>query len=256
MITRNQRYTKYKELTSREKSEDIGKVVQEELPIPFKRDNSTHPYDFVLSSNMISVGVDVGRLGCMVVVGQPKTTAEYIQATSRVGRENPGLVIATYNQAKSRDRSHYETFTQYHASFYKYVEATSITPFADRARDRALQTMYVILCRYTVPGLFRDKDAINYSRNMPGVNAVREYIYDYVNKVDHDELDNVKREISDIEEEWENRCAHQEKFVYRRGKYTKESECLFDADYEEDSRFRVLNTMRSVETNVLVTTKE
>lgn len=256
MITKNQRYTKYKELTSREKSEDIGKVVQEELPIPFRRDNSTHPYDFVLSSNMISVGVDVGRLGCMVVVGQPKTTAEYIQATSRVGRENPGLVIATYNQAKSRDRSHYETFTQYHASFYKFVEATSITPFADRARDRALQTMYVILCRYTVPGLFKDKDAINYSRNMQGLDAVRDYIFDYVKRVDPDELENVKREISDIEEEWENRCAHQEKFVYKRGKYTKESECLFDADYEEDSRFRVLNTMRSVETNVLVTTKE
>lgn len=256
MTVKNQRYTKYKELTSREKSEDIGKVVQEELPIPFKRDNSTHPYDFVLSSNMISVGVDVGRLGCMVVVGQPKTTAEYIQATSRVGRENPGLVIATYNQAKSRDRSHYETFTQYHASFYKFVEATSITPFADRARDRALQTMYVILCRYTVPGLFKDKDAINYSRSMPGVSAVRDYIFDYVKRVDPDELDNVKREIDDIEEEWENRCAHQEKFVYKRGKFTKESECLFDADYEEDSRFRVLNTMRSVETSVLVTTKE
>lgn len=256
MITQNQRYTKYKELTSREKSEDIGKVVQEELQIPFRRDNSTHPYDFVLSSNMISVGVDVGRLGCMVVVGQPKTTAEYIQATSRVGRENPGLVIATYNQAKSRDRSHYETFTQYHASFYKYVEATSITPFADRARDRALQTMYVILCRYTVPGLFKDKDAINYTRNMQGLDAVRDYIFNYVKRVDPDELENVKREISDIEEEWENRCAHQEKFVYKRGKYTKESECLFDADYEEDSRFRVLNTMRSVETNVLVTIKE
>ena len=256
MKVRNQRYTKYKELTSREKSEDIGKVVQEELPIPFKRDNSTQPYDFVLSSNMISVGVDVGRLGCMVVVGQPKTTAEYIQATSRVGRENPGLVIATYNQAKSRDRSHYETFSQYHASFYKYVEATSITPFADRARDRALQTMYVILCRYTVPELFGDKDAINYSSKLPGVAAVRKYIFDYVEKVDPDELENVKREIYDIEEEWENRCAHQERFVYKRGKYTKESECLFDADYDEDSRFRVLNTMRSVETNVLVTTKE
>lgn len=256
MRTRNQRYTKYKELTSREKSEDIGRVVQEELPIPFKKDNSTQPYDFVLSSNMISVGVDVGRLGCMVVVGQPKTTAEYIQATSRVGRENPGLVIATYNQAKSRDRSHYETFSQYHASFYKYVEATSITPFADRARDRALQTMYVILCRYTVPQLYGDKDAINYSSSLPGVDAVRKYIFDYVKRVDPDELENVKREINDIEEEWENRCAHQEKFVYKRGRFTKESECLFDADYDEDSRFRVLNTMRSVETNVLVTTKE
>lgn len=256
MKVRNQRYTKYKELTSREKSEDIGKVVQEELPIPYRRDNSTQPYDFVLSSNMISVGVDVGRLGCMVVVGQPKTTAEYIQATSRVGRENPGLVIATYNQAKSRDRSHYETFSQYHASFYKYVEATSITPFADRARDRALQTLYVILCRYTVPELFGDKDAINFSSRLPGVDAVRKYIFDYVNRVDPDELENVKREIYDIEEEWEDRCAHQERFVYKRGRFTKESECLFDADYEEDSRFRVLNTMRSVETNVLVTTKE
>lgn len=256
MKVRNQRYTKYKELTSREKSEDIGRVVQEELPIPFKKDNSTQPYDFVLSSNMISVGVDVGRLGCMIVVGQPKTTAEYIQATSRVGRENPGLVITTYNQAKSRDRSHYETFSQYHASFYKYVEATSITPFADRARDRALQTLYVILCRYMVPQLFRDKDAINYSRKLPGVEAVREYIYEYVMRVDPDELKNVKCEIEEIEEEWENRCAHQEKFVYRRSKYTKNSECLFDADYEEESRFRVLNTMRSVETNVLVTTKE
>lgn len=256
MNIRNQRYTKYKELTSREKSEDIGRVVQEELPIPFKRDNSTHPYDFILSSNMISVGVDVGRLGSMVVVGQPKTTAEYIQATSRVGRETPGLVITTYNQAKSRDRSHYETFTQYHASFYKYVEATSITPFADRARDRALQTMYVILCRYTVPGLFSDKEAINYSRDLSGLDKVRKYIFEYVEKVDPDELDNVKREICDIEEEWENRCAHQSKFVYKKSKYTKESECLFDPDYEEDSRFRVLNTMRSVETSVLVTTKE
>ncbi|WP_031548891.1 helicase-related protein [Oribacterium sp. FC2011] len=252
----NQRYTKYKELTSREKSEDIGKVVQEELPIPFKRDKSTHPYEFVLSSNMISVGVDVGRLGCMVVVGQPKTTSEYIQATSRVGRENPGLVITTYNQARSRDRSHYETFYQYHASFYKYVEATSITPFSDRARDRALQTLYVILCRYTVPELFGNNDAINYSRNLPGVEKVRKYIFDYVGIVDPDELENVKYEISEIEEEWECRRSHQDKFVYRPGKYIKNNESLFDADYEEDSRFRVLNTMRSVETNVLVTTKE
>ena len=256
MQLKNQRYTKYKELTSREKSEDIGKVVQEELPIPYKKDGSTYPYDFVLSSNMISVGVDVGRLGSMVVVGQPKTTAEYIQATSRVGRENPGLVIATYNQAKSRDRSHYEQFGQYHASFYKHVEATSITPFADRARDRALQTLYVILCRYMIPSLFSDKDAVNYRSDMPELKEVRKYIYDYVLTVDPDELDNVKRELLQIEEEWEERCAHKEKFQYKRSKFISEDECLFDADFEEDSRFRVLNTMRSVETTITVKTKE
>ena len=173
------RYDHYKELTSREKSEDIGKVIQEELTKPFKRDGSTYPYDFVLASNMISVGVDVGRLGSMVVVGQPFSTAEYIQATSRVGRSTPGIVLTTYNQSKSRDRSHYEQFSQYHSSFYKYVEATSITPFADRARDRALQTLYVILCRYYVPRLFRDKDAVNYSKDLPELRQIREYIFNY-----------------------------------------------------------------------------
>ena len=256
MKTRNQRYTKYKELTSREKSQDIGKVIQEELPIKYSKDGSTYPYDFVLSSNMISVGVDVGRLGTMVVVGQPKTTAEYIQATSRVGRENPGLVIATYNQAKSRDRSHYEQFSQYHASFYKYVEATSITPFADRARDRALQTLYVILCRYMIPSLFGDKDAINFRRDMPELKAVRDYIFEYVKRVDPDELTSVKHEIEEIEEEWDGRRKHKEKFRYRKTKYVSSDNALFDADYEEDSRFRVLNTMRSVENSVLVKIKE
>ena len=109
---------------------------------------------------MISVGVDVGRLGAMIVVGQPKTTSEYIQATSRVGRETPGLVITTYNQSKSRDRSHYEDFTQYHSGFYKYVEATSVTPFSDRARDRTMQALYVILCRNLINDLKGDKAAV------------------------------------------------------------------------------------------------
>ena len=95
------------ELTSRIPSEQIGASLHE-LESKYRKDNTTNPYDFLLASNMISVGVDVGRLGTMVVVGQPKTTSEYIQATSRVGRETPGLVLTTYNQAKSRDRSHYE----------------------------------------------------------------------------------------------------------------------------------------------------
>lgn len=250
------RYDHYKELTSREKSEDIGRVIQQELPVKFTKDGSTYPYDFVLASNMISVGVDVGRLGSMVVVGQPKATAEYIQATSRVGRENPGIVLTTYNQAKSRDRSHYEQFCQYHASFYKYVEATSITPFADRARDRALQTLYIILCRYYVPELFSEKSAVKYTRNIPELKNIRRYIFDYVEIVDPDELDNVKREISDIEYEWEEKASRREKLQYRHSKYVRKDESLFAPDYEEDNRFRVLNSMRSVETTVEVKVRE
>ncbi len=250
------RYDRYKELTSREKSEEIGKIIQNELPKRYTSDGSEAPYDVLLASNMISVGVDVGRLGTMVVVGQPKTTSEYIQATSRVGRENPGLVIATYNQAKSRDRSHYEQFHQYHSSFYKFVEATSVTPFADRARDRALQTLYVILCRYTIPCLRKDTDAINFNRDLDGLNWVRNYILDYVSVVDPDELENVRKEIEEIEEVWADKTYRRDKLRYRNSKYTRKEDSLFDDDYDEKSRFRVLNTMRSVETTVNVIVKE
>ena len=93
---------------------------------------------------MISVGVDVQRLGLMVVAGQPKTTAEYIQATSRVGRAAPGLVCTVFNWARPRDLSHYERFEHYHATFYQQVEALSVTPFAPRALDRGLTGVLVV----------------------------------------------------------------------------------------------------------------
>ena len=94
--------------------------------------------DIVLATNMLSVGVDVDRLGLMIANGQPKNTAEYIQATSRVGRKHPGVVCTVFAWARPRDFSHYETFEHYHATFYKQVEAQSVTPFSKRALDRGL----------------------------------------------------------------------------------------------------------------------
>jgi hypothetical protein len=96
---------------------------------------------------MLSVGVDVKRLGLMVVNGQPKNTAEYIQATSRVGRFFPGLVCTVLTWSRPRDLSHYETFEHYHATFYKHVEAQSVTPFAPRALDRGLTGTMVSVLR-------------------------------------------------------------------------------------------------------------
>jgi hypothetical protein len=105
------------------------------------------PLDVLLATNMISVGVDVPRLGLMVCSGQPKTTSEYIQATSRVGRKFPGLVVTVYNWARPRDLSHYETFEHYHATFYQHVEALSVTPFSEGATYRGLAALLVALIR-------------------------------------------------------------------------------------------------------------
>ncbi len=137
------------ELTSRKSSTDIPDVLDrlEQVfdPNQQKQDGLPRRIDVLLATNMISVGVDVKRLGLMVVTGQPKTTAEYIQATSRVGRNAPGLVCVVFNWARPRDLSHYEQFEHYHATFYQQVEALSVTPFAPRALDRGLSALLVSL---------------------------------------------------------------------------------------------------------------
>jgi hypothetical protein len=138
-----------KELTSRLSSTDIPDVL-DHLSVTFDKDRvkgARRPIDVLLATNMIAVGVDVSRLGVMVVAGQPKSTAEYVQATSRVGRAAPGLVFTVFNWARPRDLSHLETFEHFHATFYQHVEALSVTPFADRAIDRGLTGVLVALVR-------------------------------------------------------------------------------------------------------------
>jgi len=129
--------------------------------------------DVVLATNMLRVGVDIPRLGLMLVNGQPKGIAEYIQATSRVGRGNvPGLVVSVLNNAKARDRSHYESFSTWHDTLYRDVEPTSVTPFASRARDRALHAVLVAVVRHLVPGMLErptlDNHALDAAKDLVG----------------------------------------------------------------------------------------
>ncbi|GAB1337225.1 DISARM system helicase DrmA [Streptomyces sp. E-15] len=136
------------ELTSRMSSDAIPDILEKlELPFTGPRKGSPRPIDVLLATNMIAVGVDVSRLGAMVVNNQPKSTAEYIQATSRVGRQAPGLVFTVLNWARPRDLSHYESFESFHATVYQHVEALSVTPFADRAIDRGLTGVLAALVR-------------------------------------------------------------------------------------------------------------
>ncbi|MEU7810435.1 DISARM system helicase DrmA [Micromonospora chalcea] len=138
-----------KELTSRMPSDGIRPLL-DQLAVRFsgtRAKGSPPPIDVLLATSMIAVGVDVPRLGVMVVANQPKSTAEYIQATSRVGRAAPGLVFTVFNWARPRDLSHYERFDHFHANVYRHVEALSVTPFAERAIDRGLTGVLVALVR-------------------------------------------------------------------------------------------------------------
>ncbi|MCW6038909.1 DISARM system helicase DrmA [Spirulina subsalsa FACHB-351] len=130
---------------------DSGKSADSRLPTPKgdkkRNKGANYPLDVILATNMISVGVDVKRLGLMVACGQPKNTAEYIQATSRVGRNSPGLVLTIYNWARPRDLSHYERFEHYHKTFYQHVEPLSVTPASSGALQRGLAALLVSLVR-------------------------------------------------------------------------------------------------------------
>ena len=165
------------ELTSRVSTDEVAKAKQR-LEAVFGRDAET--VDIALATNMISVGLDITRLGLMVVQGQPKTAAEYIQATSRVGRDHtrPGIVLAVLNLHKPRDRMHFEQFGQFHRTFYRAVEATSVTPWAARALDRALAAVVVAAARH-VDGALTPDVAVNELKNNSWIrNLVRDSIVD------------------------------------------------------------------------------
>ena len=138
------------ELTSRVRSDKIPLAIQKlETPFRAAARGDEEAVDVCLASNIIEVGVDIDRLSLMTIVGQPKTTSQYIQVSSRIGRKQdaPGLVVVAYNPAKPRDRSHYERFRSFHQGLYAQVEPTSVTPFSPPAVERALPGLLVATAR-------------------------------------------------------------------------------------------------------------
>lgn len=242
----NVKMFEHSELTSRKSSKEI-KDTLDQLAIPY-----TDPacFSYVLASNMLSVGIDIDRLGVMTVYNQPKSNAEYIQATSRVGRKNPGLVLTMYNNMRSRDKSHYEQFGYYHKSFYRYVEATSVTPFSMRAIEKALHCVFIALVRTTVPSLAANDSARYFRADSPAVIEIKNYLIQRVREIMPDSVVFAKNVLEEFAKDWEEVAEENGNSLYYKS-YTGSPSLLSSA--EETSALglpKILNSLRNVDPTV------
>lgn len=199
------------ELSSRVASRDLPEhLAQLGHPLTDGSDPfAPEPRDAVLASNMISVGVDVSRLGLMLVNGQPKSTAEYIQASSRVGRGIDGLVLTLYNFGRPRDVSHFEHFLAYHGALYRSVEATSVTPWAPRARDKALHAVVAAAVRHLSAGMDKDGAAADFDAQADDVLALVAVIRQRARTSSEGmEADDASDDLDAILEEWAMRSQN------------------------------------------------
>lgn len=239
-----------KELTSNVKrAEQPGLLEQLERSYP---DNAS--VSFLACTNMLSVGIDVKRLALMLMMGQPKSTSEYIQATSRVGRHStPGLVVTIFRSTKPRDRSHYETFGTYHRALYRHVEPTSVTPWSLASRKRALHAVLVILVRHGLglAGNGQAGEVLNYRSELQGL---RERILESVRIADRHELAATAKELDLLIREWieaAEAATGSKKRLHYKWQSRAESNLLRQFS-NGDGLWKTLNSMRNVDHESLI----
>lgn len=203
------------ELTSRVSTTALNETLDKLEKIEYSKENEAakrYASNVLLATNMISVGIDVARLNVMLMIGQPKLTSEYIQASSRVGRSFPGVVFVQYDATKSRDRSHYERFRSYHESFYRFVEPTGATPFSRPARERALHAVLVSMMRQ-MTGMSEDKDAINFDKEYfaDTIKQIETFVTDRVTGINErsegqakDDVNEIRTEIEEFFDLWQS----------------------------------------------------
>lgn len=233
------------ELTSREPSGDIPGHL-DHMKVRHPREDAL---DVILATNMISVGVDIDRLGLMVVMGQPQSTAEYIQSTSRVGRRFPGLVPVLYNASRSRDRSHYESFHGYHSALYRQVESTSVTPFSSRARDRALHAVLIALARLRLAPLEPNDGAGTVASELAALEILCREILERVARVaEAEEIEPTRRQLESIVKLWRERAERGPKLFYNKFRDPDQSLLVEAAEGGfEEGRLPTLWSLRDVD---------
>lgn len=214
--------------------------------------------DAVLATNMISVGLDVERLGLMIINGQPLTTAEYIQASSRVGRKTvPGVVFANYYRDQARSLSHYESFRPYHDAFYRFVEPTSVTPYTYQARMRALHAALVIVIRHAGKGMLGNENAGDFDPSdaliAKTIHRLKQRCWQSVSE----NPDEVSAHIDTLVREWQNeveRCRDaRRKLEYQvPDRDSGRDRLLHNHDDRILGRWPTLQSLRNVENSALL----
>jgi hypothetical protein len=241
------------ELTSRIDGEDLPAA----LARLSRSYGSNGAVDVVASTNMLSVGIDVPRLAAMLMNGQPKTTSEYIQATSRVGRGDvPGIIVTLFRPSRPRDRSHFETFWSYHQSMYRFVEPTSVTPWSLASRRRSLAATLVAFVRHATPW-GADESASEFDRSDQRVGRIVELLTSVMQAAEPDESDDSVRELAALLNEWQLRAtkAKTEGGVLHYSSRRSSDEALVRGFNERREGWPVMNSMRSVDRNVLIRVK-
>lgn len=203
---------------------------------------------FVACTNMLSVGVDVQRLGLMIVHGQPMTTSEYIQATSRVGRgKTPGLVVSHYSSTKSRDRSHYERFRGYHSALYRAVEPTSVTPFSLPSRRRSLKGALVLLIRHGIDGMESRNAAGKFDSRSANIVGAVEAFLSRCKSADPTEYAETKEMIDALLEEWDIAKSRNSELMYDQGGKDAQKGLLKDFNGPDIGYWEAMHSMRNVD---------
>ena len=208
-----------------------------------------HAVDVVVSTNMLSVGIDVPRLALMLMNGQPKSTSEYIQATSRVGRGIvPGVIVALYRQSRPRDRSHYEQFHAYHDALYKYVEPTSVTPWSIASRRRTLASVLVAMYRH-LSGFSSEDGAASFDPQQAIVKRIIKIISTQVEKSDPREKTAVENELRLLINDWEERVSKEPELKYQGN---RKEPSLTKNPLSVGEGWPVINSMRNVDTSTAI----
>lgn len=273
MFTKRRLIVGSDELTSRVTTTELNETLDKLEKLEYSRANikaKRYASNVLLATNMISVGIDVARLNVMLMVGQPKLTSEYIQASSRIGRAFPGVAFVQYDATKSRDRSHYERFRAYHESFYRFVEPTGATPFSRPARERALHAVVTAIIRQHT-GLCENSDAVKFDKECfeETISSVESFIIKRVKSINDragnrldDDIEDIKTEITSFIDKWQeivDDCNKHTPSVplyfghrFMISSLAKGSKRLLKQynSSGQDSAFETLTSMRNVDTEV------